>query len=187
LNGQGGTLLGNGTLTLTGQTTDLSNGTTSAQRIRITTGDLTTAGGQLSATSTDTLQLQVRNRLDNTGGTLGSNGAVDLTAASFINNQGALQAAGAGNNRLDVAGALENRSGSILTAGNATVEAGALDNRGGTLHAGQSDRGCGVQRWRRGRNRPVAGQSRRHIGHRGRAHGNNRRDDQQRKWSGAGR
>ncbi|WP_343239069.1 hemagglutinin repeat-containing protein, partial [Stenotrophomonas sp.] len=94
-----------------------------------------TAGGQLSATSTDTLQLQVRNRLDNTGGTLGSNGAVDLTAASFINNQGALQAAGAGKNRLDVAGALENRSGSILTAGNATVEAGAFDNRGGTLHA----------------------------------------------------
>ncbi len=135
LNGQGGTLLGNGTLTLTGQTTDLSNGTTSAQRIRITTGDLTTAGGQLSATSTDTLQLQVRNRLDNTGGTLGSNGAVDLTAAHFINNQGALQAAGAGNNRLDVAGALENRSGSILTAGNATVEVGSFDNRGGTLHA----------------------------------------------------
>ncbi|MEA5667518.1 filamentous hemagglutinin N-terminal domain-containing protein, partial [Stenotrophomonas sp. MH1] len=135
LNGQGGTLLGNGTLTLTGQTTDLSNGTTSAQRISITTGDLTTAGGQLSATSTDTLQLQVRNRLDNTGGTLGSNGAVDLTAAHFINDQGKLIAAGTGASSVRVTQQLDNRGGTLSSNGDVQLQAGQLNNAGGTVVA----------------------------------------------------
>ena len=70
LNGEGGTLISNGGLTITGQTTNLRDGTTSAKRIAIDTGDLTPAGGQLTATDTDTLSLQVRNTLDNSSGCL---------------------------------------------------------------------------------------------------------------------
>ncbi len=135
LNGQGGTLLGNGALNITGQHTDLSKGTTSAQRINITTTDLNNAGGQLSATGTEALRLQVGNRLDNSGGSIGSNGTFDVSAAAFINNKGNLQAAGGGNNRLDVSGALDNREGNILAAGNTRIDAGSIDNRAGTLHA----------------------------------------------------
>uniref|UniRef100_UPI003870131C hemagglutinin repeat-containing protein n=1 Tax=Stenotrophomonas pigmentata TaxID=3055080 RepID=UPI003870131C len=135
LNGQGGTLLGNGALSITGQHTDLGNGTTSAQRISITTTDLNNAGGQLSATGSEALRLQVANRLDNSGGSIGSNGSFDVSAAAFINNKGNLQAAGSASNRLDVAGALDNRGGNILAAGDTRIDAGSVDNRGGTLHA----------------------------------------------------
>ncbi|QNR97485.1 hemagglutinin repeat-containing protein [Stenotrophomonas sp. 169] len=133
LDGQGGTLLSNGTLDLRGDHTDLRNGTTSAQRIRIATGDLTTAGGQLTALGADVLQLQVRGTLDNSGGTLGGNGTLDLRAAHLLNHSGTLQAAGDGSNQLTIGSSLDNRDGRILTTGNATVTAATLDNRGGTV------------------------------------------------------
>ena len=135
LNGPGGKLLSNGSLALTGENTDLRDGTTAAQRIQIETGELVTAGGTLTATGTDVLALDVRGRLDNTAGTLASNGTLDLRAAQLLNNQGTVQAAGAGSNQLAVGGALENRGGRILTTGNATVTATGVDNRGGTLHS----------------------------------------------------
>ena len=133
LNGQGGTLVSNGALTISGQSTDLREGTTSAQRIAIDTGDLTTSGGQLTATGTDVLSLQVRNTLDNTGGTMGGNGTVDLAASTFVNADGVLQTAGAGQNRMHVAGELDNRGGTLLAAGDARVQAGVLANVAGTL------------------------------------------------------
>ncbi len=135
LNGPGGKLLSNGSLALTGENTDLRDGTTAAQRIHIQTGELVTAGGTLTATGTDVLTLDVRGRLDNTAGTLASNGTLDLRAAQLLNNQGTVQAAGAGSNQLAIGGALENRGGRILTTGNATVTAASVDNRGGTLHS----------------------------------------------------
>ncbi|MEN5209187.1 filamentous hemagglutinin N-terminal domain-containing protein [Stenotrophomonas terrae] len=134
LAGQAGSLLSNGSLNISGQVTDLRDGTTSAQRINVQTGDLTTAGGQLVSTGADALLLQVRNRLDNSGGSIGSNGAVDLRAATFLNNQGKLQGAGAAASAIAVAGAMENRGGIVVTAGDADVHAASLDNRGGSLH-----------------------------------------------------
>jgi len=134
LNGQGGKLLSNGTLQLLGESTDLRNGTTAAQRIRIQTGDLITAGGTLTAAGTEALALDVRGRLDNTAGTLATNGTLDLRAAHLFNNQGTVQAAGTGGHQLTLGGALENRGGRILTGGATTVTAGSVDNRAGILH-----------------------------------------------------
>jgi len=134
LDGQGGKLLSNGSLHLQGENTDLRNGTTAAQRITVQTGNLTTAGGSLTAAGTDVLALNVRGRLDNTAGTLASNGALDLHAAQFTNNQGTVQAAGTGSSQLAIGGALENRNGRILTGGAATVTAASVDNRAGILH-----------------------------------------------------
>lgn len=134
LDGQGGKLLSNGSLHLQGENTDLRNGTTAAQRITVQTGNLTTAGGSLTAAGTDVLALNIRGRLDNTAGTLASNGALDLHAAQFTNNQGTVQAAGTGSSQLAIGGALENRNGRILTGGAATVTAAGVDNRAGILH-----------------------------------------------------
>src|SRR5690606_5969619 len=101
LDGEGGTLLSNGGLTITGETTDLTGGITSAQRIAIDTGDLTTAGGTLSATGTDTLVLHARGTLDNSGGSIGGNGELEIGAHALDNRQGSIVAAGSGPSRLD--------------------------------------------------------------------------------------
>lgn len=135
LDGQGGKLLSNGSLQLSGEQTDLRDATTAAREVRIETGNLTTAGGMLSASGTGVLSLQVREVLDNTAGTLAGNGTLDVRAAQLINNQGTVQAAGTGSNLLQAAAALENRGGRILTTGDATLKAGSLDNRGGVVHA----------------------------------------------------
>ncbi|SDR04137.1 hemagglutinin repeat-containing protein [Pseudoxanthomonas sp. CF125] len=135
LEGAGGILVSNGALILTGDTADLREGTTSAKKIAIDTHDLTTAGGHLTATGTDTLSLQVGNALDNVGGAIASNGVVNLTANTFNNAGGVLQAAGSGDTVVQVADLLNNNAGQLLTAGNAQVRAGTLDNRAGVLQA----------------------------------------------------
>lgn len=133
--GERGTLLSNGRLSLTGQTTDLREGTTSARDIVIDTGSLTTAGGALSAYGDRPLQLSVRDTLDNSGGTIASNGELLLQANTFINNGGQLQAAGTGHSTITVADALDNQQGKILLGGTGSVTATNLDNRAGTVHA----------------------------------------------------
>ncbi|WP_172448193.1 hemagglutinin repeat-containing protein, partial [Stenotrophomonas sp. VV52] len=135
LSGEGGKLLSNGSLQLVGETTDLRNGTTAAQRINVQTGELVTAGGSLTAAGTDALVLNVRGAMDNTAGTVATNGALDLRAAQLLNNQGTLQAAGTASSQLIVGGALENRSGRILTGGTTTVTAASIENRAGIVHS----------------------------------------------------
>lgn len=132
---EGGKLLSNGSLQLVGETTDLRNGTTAAQRINVQTGELVTAGGSLTAAGTDALVLNVRGHVDNTAGTVATNGALDLHAAQLINNQGTLQAAGTASSQLRIGGALENRDGRILTGGTTTVTAASIDNRAGIVHS----------------------------------------------------
>lgn len=136
--GQRGTVLSNGTLTLAGDSTDLRDATTSAGRIAIATNALTTAGGVLTATGVEALQLRVRDTLDNRGGTLASNGWLDVTAQQFINAQGTLQAAGSGGSILTVGQHLDNQNGRILFGGTGTITAANLGNQGGTVHSGGS-------------------------------------------------
>ncbi|HDS1524668.1 TPA: hemagglutinin repeat-containing protein [Stenotrophomonas maltophilia] len=134
LNGQGGKLLSNGALQLTGETTDLRDGTLSATRIAVDTGTLLNAGGSIIASGSDALKVSARDRLDNSGGTLAGNGTLDLRSAQLLNNRGTIQAAGGGISTLAITHALENRGGRILTTGDATLTAGAFDNRGGIVH-----------------------------------------------------
>lgn len=135
LNGQGGKLLSNGALQLTGEATDLRDGTLSATRIAVDTGTLLNAGGSIIASGSDALKVSARNRLDNSGGTLAGNGALDLRSAQLLNNRGTIQAAGGGSSTLAITHALENRGGRILTTGDATLTAGTFDNRGGIVHS----------------------------------------------------
>ena len=135
LNGQGGKLLSNGALQLTGETTDLRDGTLSATRIAVDTGTLLNAGGSIIASGSNALKVSARDRLDNGGGTLAGNGTLDLRSAQLLNNRGTIQAAGGGISTLAITHALENRGGRILTTGDATLIAGAFDNRGGIVHS----------------------------------------------------
>jgi filamentous hemagglutinin len=138
LHGAGGKLLSNGTLTLTGDDTDLSAGTTAAQRIAITTGALSTAHGSLSASGSDPLALNVRGAFDNTAGTVVGNGALQIHAGTLLNQGGAVQAAGGAPLAVDVDGLLDNsQHGTLGSDGDLSLSAATFDNRQGSVtHAG---------------------------------------------------
>ncbi len=142
--GKGGSVLSNGSFVLDGATLDLSGATTSARRVAISAGTLTTAGGTLTATGEDALRLRVQGVLDNRGGSLASNGALDVIAQQLNNAQGTLQGAGAGHSTLAIGQALDNQKGRILLGGAGTVTAASLGNQGGTVHAGGSTLVLGV-------------------------------------------
>ncbi|TGQ49517.1 hypothetical protein EN855_036945, partial [Mesorhizobium sp. M1C.F.Ca.ET.212.01.1.1] len=83
------------------------------------------------------LQLQARSLLDNTGGTLGSNGAVDVHAGRFVNDHGKLIAAGDAASAIRAA-QLENRSGSISANSNLRIDAQMLSGQGGSIGAARA-------------------------------------------------
>ncbi|WP_099481933.1 hemagglutinin repeat-containing protein, partial [Stenotrophomonas maltophilia] len=142
--GKGGSVLSNGSFVLDGASLDLSGAITSARRVAISAGTLTTAGGTLTATGEDALRLRVQGMLDNRGGSLASNGALDVIAQQLNNAQGTLQGAGAAHSTLAIGLALDNQKGRILLGGAGTVTAASLGNQGGTVHAGGSALVLGV-------------------------------------------
>lgn len=133
--GAQGTITSNGRLALTGETTDLTGAATQAQAIRIDTGTLTNAGGKLAASGNAPLELTTRGALDNQGGVIASNGALNLSARSLANRDGTIQAAGLDATRVTVRQVMDNAGGTLLAAGRAMVNAGELDNRGGKVLA----------------------------------------------------
>lgn len=137
LEGSHGTLASNGALHLSGNSTNLRNGITSAQRIEIDTGTLITAGGTLSAAGNDILDLHVRGMLDNTAGSISSNGALSMDAQSLNNQGGTILAAGKATSQVRVTNHLDNSAaGTIAVGGSGRIEAGTLDNRTGTVNIG---------------------------------------------------
>ncbi|MBB4593628.1 filamentous hemagglutinin N-terminal domain-containing protein, partial [Xanthomonas cannabis] len=139
LQGAGGKLLSLGALQLSGGGLDLGAGsTTQAERIDVVADNLRTAGGSLSATGNDALNLRLSGTLDNDGGSIASNGALALQAAALSNRSGTLTAAGNADSRLDITGQLDNSRGRIASNGT-TLHLGAtqLINAEGTLsHSG---------------------------------------------------
>lgn len=133
LNGVGGTIGSNGQLYLTGVTTDLSGGNTSAQSLAISTSVLSTAHGTLIAAGSDPLQMAVTGAYDNTGGQVSTGGGLQLNAASLTNVGGSVVAVGTGATNLTVTNRLDNTGGTLAAAGATTVQAHDLINQGGTL------------------------------------------------------
>ncbi|MGY0329738.1 two-partner secretion domain-containing protein [Xylella fastidiosa subsp. multiplex] len=152
LTGHGGTLTSQGALTLTGTHTDLSHATTTAQHITIHTDTLTTAGGHLTAYGEHTLQLNARTRIDNTAGTIATNGTLNLHTAALDNTGGTLHSTATGPNRLDITHTLTNTAGHLLLNGPTTLTTGTWTNTGGqlqitgpaTLHATTLDNRGGI-------------------------------------------
>ena len=141
LEGQGGRILGMGSLDLKGGVLALGeDSTTQAERIRVNATDLSTAGGTLSATGTEALELHLTGTLDNREGTVATNGALDLQAASVNNQKGTLSAASTDDSSWTVTDTLDNSEGTIASnAGTLDITAGQLINTDGTVsHAGDT-------------------------------------------------
>ncbi|HZX77187.1 hemagglutinin repeat-containing protein [Lysobacter sp.] len=129
LEGLGGRIASNGTLTITGERTQLRDATTFARSVTIDTGDLITAGGTLSALDAGAMSLRADGTLDNTAGAILSNGALQLDAAELVNTDGTLSASGDDESRLDVSGRLDNTRGLIATDAVLAITADELVNR----------------------------------------------------------
>ncbi|KAI1691232.1 tRNA nuclease CdiA-2 [Ditylenchus destructor] len=96
------------------------------------TGTLTIAGGSFNRTAPAPPTLNVGGAIPNNAGTIASNGAIPPVRARWPTRGGKLQAAGASDLNLTVAGQLDNSAaGQILAGGNATVAASSLKNDAG--------------------------------------------------------
>ncbi|QNK00674.1 filamentous hemagglutinin N-terminal domain-containing protein [Dyella telluris] len=145
LAGAGGSIASNGTLQLTGNTIDLGSGKTFAQQVRIKAGSFLHAGGELTTLGSTPLTLDVSGALDNTRGSIVTNGALWLHAGALSNIGGTLTAAGDAPTDIAVTGRFDNTLGTVATKGAATVHAHDLINRGGSVRAiGLSREGAGT-------------------------------------------
>ncbi|WP_313282889.1 hemagglutinin repeat-containing protein [Stenotrophomonas indicatrix] len=135
LQGAAGRILSQSALTLEGGELVLGAGsTTQAERIAINAERLDNAGGNLSATGSDALQLRVAQTVDNSGGTIAGNGALDVQAGELLNRKGTLSAAGGADSTLQVDGTLDNHEGTIASNANRlTLTAAQLDNTAGAI------------------------------------------------------
>ncbi|MBA0099558.1 hemagglutinin repeat-containing protein [Stenotrophomonas indicatrix] len=135
LQGAAGRILSQSSLMLDGGELVLGAGsTTQAERVAINAERLDNAGGNLSATGSDALQLRVAQAVDNSGGTIAGNGALDVQAGELLNRKGTLSAAGAADSTLQVDGTLDNHEGTIASNANRlTLTAAQLDNTAGAI------------------------------------------------------
>ncbi len=139
VNGVQGSIATNGSLALTAQTATLDGAQTTANRVQIDSGTLSHRGGRLVQTGTTAGVIKAGTRLDNTGGTIASNGDVVIAAGDLKNQGGTLQAAGTSSLDVRTSGTLDNGAqGRISAGGDASVNAGTLSNGSGTLTAGGS-------------------------------------------------
>ncbi|MGX5732278.1 hemagglutinin repeat-containing protein [Pseudoxanthomonas beigongshangi] len=135
IDGRGGTLASNGGMRITGERVDLRDGTTFARALTIDSGVLVTAGGTLTSAGPEALAITARERLDNTGGTIASNGVLALQAGTLVNREGVLTAAGDAATDVRVARDWDNTGGRLTAAGAVRLRAGGLDNREGMIQA----------------------------------------------------
>lgn len=135
LRGERATIASHGALSLKGATTDLTGATTRAKAITVNTGTLTTAKGSLVASGGKPLDLTVRDAMDNRGGTIAGNGAVELHAKSLDNARGTVSATGTDASRITVTDQFDNTDGTLAGNGALELQAGALINRDGTVQA----------------------------------------------------
>ncbi|QJD67554.1 filamentous hemagglutinin N-terminal domain-containing protein [Xanthomonas campestris pv. badrii] len=143
LDHRGADLLAGGSLTVqAGGTIDNSRlnavgGQMQASQLAIDGGSLNNAGGRLVQSGAGLTRVSIGAAIDNTAGTLASNGQdLTITAASLENAQGRIEHAGSGNLSVTSRGALGNSSGRILTQGQLTLGASSgLNNQSGTIAA----------------------------------------------------
>ncbi|MBU2049507.1 MAG: hemagglutinin repeat-containing protein [Gammaproteobacteria bacterium] len=157
LDGQRGEIATAGTLSLRAGQVDHRQAELQAGTLDLQVDTLDNRGGQLLATGSQANRIKAATALDNSGGTLASNGDLAIDTALLSNAGGQVQQAGSG--RLDVTaatlagaggkllsnGALHLQgqridvSGGITSAVRMEIDAGQLDNRRGELIATGTD------------------------------------------------
>ncbi|MGV7182471.1 two-partner secretion domain-containing protein [Xanthomonas axonopodis] len=143
LDHRGGNLLAGGTLTVQAAGAidngrlNTVGGQLQANQLSIDGGSLSNVGGGLVQSGAGATRVVIGGAIDNTTGTLASNGQdLTITAASIENAQGRIEHAGAGTLSVTSRGALGNGGGRILTQGQLTLGAsGALNNQNGAIAA----------------------------------------------------
>lgn len=135
----GATVVAPGTLALTANTSPTQSlinegGTLNAGQLDLHLANLRNSG-QIAQTGVGATQLAVGGAIDNSGGTLASNGDLALQAASLRNQSGTIQSAG--NLQVSIQGAASNAGGTLAAGEHLAVSAAALDNTG-ALASGQS-------------------------------------------------
>lgn len=157
LDGQRGEIATAGTLSLRAGQVDHRQAELQAGTLDLQVDTFDNRGGQLLATGSQANRIEAAAALDNSGGTLASNGDLAIGTALFNNAGGQVQQAGSG--RLDITaatlagaggkllsnGALHLQgqridvSGGITSAVRMEIDAGQLDNRRGELIATGTD------------------------------------------------
>src|SRR5699024_7167989 len=120
-------------LSIDGQSINLSGGRVMAQNLTIHTGELTTAGGKLTALGEAPLILHASRALDNAGGQIQTNGVLDLVTGTLTNASGQIITAATAPSRIHAAGHFGNDHGTLMTGADTYIQADSLDNTGGQL------------------------------------------------------
>ncbi|MFS7252086.1 hemagglutinin repeat-containing protein [Rahnella rivi] len=152
-----GTLTSNGALNLRANTLTLDNASTQARQITVNAGTLSNRAGSLAQSGHGAMTVTVTGALDNSGGSMASNGALAVQAAQVTNAQGKLLAAadssfsltsngGLNNQQGQVAGgnlavntgtqAINNLQGVFAATSQLAIQSGSLNNDGGLLQSG---------------------------------------------------
>ena len=143
IGGNGATVIAAGSLTNSGtlnaattlginvaNTFDNSKGIASGQTVQVQANDLVNKAGVISQSGADNTTVSVAGSLNNSGGTLETNGQ-DLTISSGSLNNGAQGSiAHSGTGALEIQTGAMSNSGAIATNGDATVNATTLANSG---------------------------------------------------------
>lgn len=157
LDGQRGEIATAGTLTLRAGKVDHRQAELQAGTFDVQVDTLDNRGGQLLATGSEANRIEATTALDNSGGTLASNGDLAIDTALLSNVGGQVQQAGSGrlaitaetlagaggkllsNGALHLQGQTIDVSGGITSAARMAIDAGQLDNRRGELIATGTD------------------------------------------------
>ena len=142
LNDQRGKIVSNNALVIDAGVIDHRSASTTAKNITLTGTSLNNNQGEIVQTGNGAMAMSITQGLENTDGTLASNGKLTVDAQSLTNNQGqvsalgdltvnlnATQTAGAPQN----AGALSNLQGLMAANGHLAITAISVDNTLGTL------------------------------------------------------
>ena len=134
LQGRDGLIVSQGGLTFNGSDLVLDGARTQAQRIALQAENLSHRDGELlHLGGSAPLTLDIAQALDNSGGLIASNAALDLQTGELTNRGGTVQAAG--DVRLTLS-ELDNRVGEVVAGGTLDLEAdGKLENSQGQLLA----------------------------------------------------
>ncbi|MEJ1162917.1 hemagglutinin repeat-containing protein [Variovorax sp. CCNWLW186] len=111
----------------------------SAKQITIDAGSLgNRTGAQIVQTGADATRITIVGAMDNSGGTLASNGNTTVAVGSLTNQGGILRAAETSDLGLTVGGLLDNSSKGVIGAGGTTtIAAGSLNNNAGSVTAAE--------------------------------------------------
>jgi filamentous hemagglutinin len=134
LNDQRGQIVSNNALVIDAGAVDHRAASTAAKNINLNAASLNNTEGAIVQTGNGAMAVSVTQGLDNTAGTLASNGNLTVAAQSLTNNQGQVSALGDLTTNLNTTtGVLSNLQGLVAAKGNVTITAASVDNTLGTL------------------------------------------------------